>query len=798
MVNSAITNPIQSSVSGLSRYVGLTLPARDSVLMLIKSVNGEMVDTIGKSISELYPLVDPALRSIISADGGATRRADADIVSLALASPSLNLGTLFSNAAGEIVLYAYDTADAVLTRAYRWARQVYVAPDITDFFNGFSLSPGGSVTNDGDGQYNSICCPTNSLVSGGVEAIFPMQSSELGPELAIPENVTAGAWTALGDMTYQIAGDGTFQELSVVATPGKKYLIDITIEMTRSGPGAGMCKSVASAYPTGVSAQVDHQYSGRYTFFYIPMGTKWSFGRYEAGVIINGTVKINSFLEISAPWRDYIPSTTVNFWGDSHTLNIAPRMDDRIHNATVYTGAVGGIDASDIIALFNAAPEKWGQPTYICAGSNGVETDPSTVISSIDEMVSKLTTDNFIILPPFGNNTATTGTAYRNNINTVKAHLLATYAGKYFDAEQFIIDSYNPDITQDVADYNNGITPSSLRSDAAHLTYKGYSMIADKILELFPDFCSYPGTEIFPKRMVTTSAGSRDAYIEADPATFKRCLVEPYSIQRFFNSSAPATQTTQSLVAGTYTLWCEGAGSITATAGTAVGTFGAATAGNPATITITTAGTVVLTCSGVLTWGQLDTLPFKGSKIYSAGAAVVRDARIVNIPNTIPRPSGNAQNFALCGRVIPQATPLTGRYILGNYTDASNYTAILFSSTQIISRKRVGGVNYDAALDLSYAANQPFDFVAGFTDRGSFMYARLITGSAKGDWAVGDSSNATAAKIAANHQIGSDGQGGNQVFAHFQCFSQINLSASASLDLYKAKTLTAINKFLND
>jgi len=49
------------------------------------------------------------LRLIISADGGATKRADADIVALALASYYLNIagGTLYGDAEFGIVLYAY-------------------------------------------------------------------------------------------------------------------------------------------------------------------------------------------------------------------------------------------------------------------------------------------------------------------------------------------------------------------------------------------------------------------------------------------------------------------------------------------------------------------------------------------------------------------------------------------------------------------------------------------------------------------------------------------------------------------
>ena len=86
----------------------------------IIEVDGAMTDVIGLSISELYPLVDPLLQSIISADGGVTKRADADIVALALASPYLNLLTMIGSAEKGIVFYAVGTARAVLDKALSW------------------------------------------------------------------------------------------------------------------------------------------------------------------------------------------------------------------------------------------------------------------------------------------------------------------------------------------------------------------------------------------------------------------------------------------------------------------------------------------------------------------------------------------------------------------------------------------------------------------------------------------------------------------------------------------------------
>ncbi|SOD01794.1 hypothetical protein SAMN05216486_10164 [bacterium JGI 053] len=64
---------------------------------------------------------------------------------------------------------------------------------------------------------------------------------------------------------------------------------------------------------------------------------------------------------------------------------------------------------------------------------------------------------------------------------------------------------------------------------------------------------------------------------------------------------APTTQTV-SLAVGSYRVWLVGTGSVTASAGTAVGSgFAAATEAAPITIVITTAGTVSFTRAGVVT-----------------------------------------------------------------------------------------------------------------------------------------------------------------------------------------------------
>lgn len=93
------------------------IPNRGDAVFATRS---DGIDYIGLSISELYTLVDPALQSIVSADGGVTRRSDADIWALMLASPLLNTRTMVANSDNGGAIYRYDTSDGILFKVKRY------------------------------------------------------------------------------------------------------------------------------------------------------------------------------------------------------------------------------------------------------------------------------------------------------------------------------------------------------------------------------------------------------------------------------------------------------------------------------------------------------------------------------------------------------------------------------------------------------------------------------------------------------------------------------------------------------
>lgn len=150
-------------------------------------------------------------------------------------------------------------------------------------------------------------------------------------------------------------------------------------------------------------------------------------------------------------------------------------------------------------------------------------------------------------------------------------------------------------------------------------------------------------------------------------------LSEETRTNSLLNSTVPATQTTGSLTTGTYTLWVNGSGSATPSAGTAtLSGAAAATNGFPNTFIVTVAGTVTVTVSGSLNAFQLEKGEYGTSFIVTAGTTVARAADVMTMPNTF----GSA--FSIYAEAMPLATTgtVTAQALLEGFKDASNRTSI--------------------------------------------------------------------------------------------------------------------------
>ncbi|HHT5345855.1 TPA: hypothetical protein ACTY9I_002125 [Raoultella planticola] len=74
-----------------------------------------------------------------------------------------------------------------------------------------------------------------------------------------------------------------------------------------------------------------------------------------------------------------------------------------------------------------------------------------------------------------------------NDIIAVNKSVQALYPRDYFDLRALMVRSYNPDIPQDVIDFNNDCMPSSLMYDDTHFNAAGYAIIAQAIKKIIVD-----------------------------------------------------------------------------------------------------------------------------------------------------------------------------------------------------------------------------------------------------------------------------------------------------------------------
>jgi len=158
-------------------------------------------------------------------------------------------------------------------------------------------------------------------------------------------------------------------------------------------------------------------------------------------------------------------------------------------------------------------------------------------------------------------------------------------------------------------------------------------------------------TDLLPSSASGYAYNTFSSNILAISPTFGLLIFEART-NLLLNSNAPATQTTASLGTGTYTLWCNGSGSVLASGGTATITGAApATNGSPNTFTVTVAGTVTATVTGLLNAFQLESGAFGTSFIVTAGATATRAADSVT--------TSGAFVLTTSGSIIAQTSGVT-------------------------------------------------------------------------------------------------------------------------------------------
>ena len=151
----------------------------------------------------------------------------------------------------------------------------------------------------------------------------------------------------------------------------------------------------------------------------------------------------------------------------------------------------------------------------------------------------------------------------------------------------------------------------------------------------------------------------------------------------------------------------------------------------------------------------LESASFASSRIHTTTAAVTRNAGSGSYASSSNITTANGV------MVLEWTPPYTGMgtvALWGSYVDASNYTRIFHDGANIVFRRRVSGVNYDATKALTYAAGTTYKIAARISDAtGGDVFVAGVKGT--------NSSNTSALQLGANFSVGHDGNGANHSFA---------------------------------
>lgn len=172
--------------------------------------------------------------------------------------------------------------------------------------------------------------------------------------------------------------------------------------------------------------------------------------------------------------------------------DIAGTLTKDASNNYTFTRTVAGT-AANVLANTPFQADMGGADfgiNVLWVGTNDVGTASiSTVGSFVDRFVESIKTveKRFVILAPLADSSFTVGTGGYTNMRATVEALKLRYPRNFIDTQERLVNSYNAGIPQDVIDFGNKVTPSSLRSDTIHLTTAGYALVAQWVFQFLKD-----------------------------------------------------------------------------------------------------------------------------------------------------------------------------------------------------------------------------------------------------------------------------------------------------------------------
>jgi hypothetical protein len=164
---------------------------------------------------------------------------------------------------------------------------------------------------------------------------------------------------------------------------------------------------------------------------------------------------------------------------------VAANLQVLVPDRVVYDGGGIGDSSPDVVARQRA--DSSGRGAWISVfwyGHNNIA-DPGRIKSDIAASVALLASGNerFIILSLINDATVagSRGGPEYAVITQLNAELAALYPANFIDVRAGLVQLYNPNITQDVLDFNNDVPPSSVRYDEIHLRNEGSVYVASRV-----------------------------------------------------------------------------------------------------------------------------------------------------------------------------------------------------------------------------------------------------------------------------------------------------------------------------
>lgn len=183
-------------------------------------------------------------------------------------------------------------------------------------------------------------------------------------------------------------------------------------------------------------------------------------------------------------------SSNIALWGDSLTPPVAANLQVLFYpNRAVFNGGVSSQTSTEILARLLAdggVHNSWVNVFWY--GQNN-QTDPARIKADLATSISALAPGNsrFVVLSVLNEAipAESRGGPIYATIVQLNNELAALYPQNYIDIRTLLVNQYNPANPQDLTDFQNDVSPSSLRFDVIHLNNDGSVFVAGKLRDYF-------------------------------------------------------------------------------------------------------------------------------------------------------------------------------------------------------------------------------------------------------------------------------------------------------------------------